>query len=198
MFNGIIYQQGTVSKFSKLNAGTKIYIKSKLKLDKKDIGSSIACDGVCLTLVSKRKDLLEFYLSKESINKSKFKYLKIGQKINLELPLKYGQDISGHICQGHVDCTSLLKKIKKMGKSIVLEFKIGNKFSKYLIPKASILINGVSLTISKIKGNNFQIWCIPHTLKLTNLSNLKVNDIVNIEIDILSKYVKKFYENKKV
>ena len=198
MFNGIIYQQGTVSKFSKLNTGTKIFIKSKLKLDKKDIGSSIACDGVCLTLVSKRKDLLEFYLSKESINKSKFKYLKIGQKVNLELPLKYGQDISGHICQGHVDCTSLLKKIKKVGKSIVLEFKIENKFSKYLIPKASILINGVSLTISKIKGNNFQIWCIPHTLKLTNLSNLKVNDIVNIEIDILSKYVKKFYENKKV
>ena len=198
MFNGIIYQQGTVSKFSKLNTGTKIFIKSKLKLDKKDIGSSIACDGVCLTLVSKRKDLLEFYLSKESINKSKFKYVKIGQKINLELPLKYGQDISGHICQGHVDCTSLLKKIKKVGKSIVLEFKIENKFSKYLIPKASILINGVSLTISKIKGNNFQIWCIPHTLKLTNLSNLKVNDIVNIEIDILSKYVKKFYENKKV
>ena len=198
MFNGIIYQQGTVSKFSKLNSGTKIFIKSKLKLDKKDIGSSIACDGVCLTLVSKRKNLLEFYLSKESINKSKFKNLKIGQKINLELPLKYGQDISGHICQGHVDCTSLLKKIKKVGKSIVLEFKIENKFSKYLIPKASILINGVSLTISKIKGNNFQIWCIPHTLKLTNLSNLKVNDIVNIEIDILSKYVKKFYENKKV
>ena len=198
MFNGIIYQQGTVSKFSKLNVGTKIFIKSKLKLDKKNIGSSIACDGVCLTLVSKRKDLLEFYLSKESINKSKFKYLKIGQKINLELPLKYGQDISGHICQGHVDCTSLLKKIKKVGKSIVLEFKIENKFSNYLIPKASILINGVSLTISKIKGNNFQIWCIPHTLKLTNLSNLKVNDIVNIEIDILSKYVKKFYENKKV
>ena len=198
MFNGIIYQQGTVSKFSKSNSGTKIFIKSKLKLDKKDIGSSIACDGVCLTLVSKKKDLLEFYLSKESINKSKFKRLKIGQKINLELPLKYGQDISGHICQGHVDCTSLLKKIKKVGKSIVLEFKIENKFSKYLIPKASILINGVSLTISKIKGNNFQIWCIPHTLKLTNLSNLKVNDIVNIEIDILSKYVKKFYENKKI
>ena len=92
----------------------------------------------------------------------------------------------------------MLKKIKKVGKSIVFEFKIEKKFSQYLIPKASILVNGVSLTISKISGNNFQIWCIPHTLKLTNLSNLKVNDIVNIEIDILSKYVKKFYENKKI
>ena len=198
MFNGIIYQHGTVSKFSKSNLGTKIFIKSKLKLNNKDVGSSIACDGVCLTLVSKRNDILEFYLSKESINKSKFKHLKIGQKVNLELPLKYGQDISGHICKGHVDCTSLLKKIKKIGKSIVFEFKIEKKFSKYLIPKASILINGVSLTISKIERSNFQIWCIPHTLKLTNLSNLKVNDIVNVEIDILSKYVKKFYENKKI
>ena len=75
-------------------------------------------------MVSKRNNLLEFYLSKESVNKSKFKNLKIGQKINLELPLKYGQDISGHICQGHVDCTSSLKKIKKVGKSIVFEFKI--------------------------------------------------------------------------
>ena len=198
MFNGIIYQQGTISKFTKLSTGMKIFVNSKLRLNKKDIGSSVACDGVCLTIVSKKKNLLEFYLSKESINKSKFKNLKIGQKINLELPLKYGQDISGHICQGHVDCTSLLKKIKKVGKSIVFEFKIENKFSKYLIPKASILINGVSLTISKIMGNNFQIWCIPHTLKLTNLSNLKVNDIVNVEIDILSKYVKKFYENRKI
>ena len=128
MFNGIIYQQGTVSKFSKLNTGTKIFIKSKLKLDKKDIGSSIACDGVCLPLVSKRKDLLEFYLSKESINKSKFKYLKIGQKINLELPLKYGQDISGHICQGHVDTVSKVKNIKKVDKSLVFEFKIAKNF----------------------------------------------------------------------
>ena len=87
MFNGIIYQQGTISNFIKLSTGTKIFVKSKLKLNKKDIGSSIACDGVCLTLVSKRKNLLEFYLSKESINKSKFKHLKIGQKINLDFLL---------------------------------------------------------------------------------------------------------------
>ena len=123
MFNGIIYQQGTISKFAKLSTGTKIFVNSKLKLNKRDIGTSIACDGVCLTLVSKKKGLLEFYLSKESINKSKFKHLQIGQKLNLELPLKYGQNISGHICQGHVDYTSLLKKIKKVGKSIVFEFK---------------------------------------------------------------------------
>ena len=198
MFNGIIFNQGKIKKIIKRQKGSNLFLKSNLKLSKKDLGVSICCDGVCLTLISLQNKLLEFYLSKETIKRSKFNKINLNDNINLELPLKYGQDISGHICQGHVDCTSLLKKIKKVGKSIVLEFKIENKFSKYLIPKASILINGVSLTISKIKGNNFQIWCIPHTLKLTNLSSLKVNDIVNIEIDILSKYVKKFYENKKV
>ena len=192
MFNGIIYQQGTVSKFSKLNTGTKIFIKSKLKLDKKDVGSSIACDGVCLTLVSKRKDLLEFYLSKESINKSKFKHLKIGQKINLELPLKFGQDISGHICQGHVDTTSKIINIYKKGASRILEFSVNKKYKKILIEKASILINGISLTISKITKKGFEVWIIPHTLKLTNLSNIKINSIVNVEFDILSKYVKNY------
>ena len=197
MFNGIIYQQGTISNFIKLSTGTKIFVKSKLKLNKKDIGSSIACDGVCLTLVSKRNNLLEFYLSKESINKSKFKYLKIGQKINLELPLKYGQDISGHICQGHVDTVSKVKNIKKVDKSLVFEFKIAKNFKKLLVQKASILINGVSLTISKIKKESFEIWAIPHTLKLTNLSNIIKNDFVNVEIDILSKYTKKFINEKK-
>ena len=198
MFNGIIFNQGVVKKIVKRPKGINLFIGSKINLSSKNIGASIACDGVCLTLISVKKKILEFYLSNETLNKSKFKMIKVGDMINLEESLKYGTRISGHICQGHVDCTSLLKKIKKVGKSIVLEFKIENKFSKYLIPKASILINGVSLTISKIKGNNFQIWCIPHTLKLTNLSSLKVNDIVNIEIDILSIYVKKFYENKKV
>ena len=198
MFNGIIFNQGKIKKITSTKKGINLFLKSNLKLSKKDLGISICCDGVCLTLISIKKNILEFYLSKETINRSKFNKIKINDIINLELPMKYGQKISGHICQGHVDCTSLLKKIKKVGKSIVFEFKIENKFSKYLIPKASILINGVSLTISKIIGNNFQIWCIPHTLKLTNLSNLKVNDIVNIEIDILSKYVKKFYENKKI
>ena len=93
MFNGIIYQQGTISKFTKLNTGTKIFIKSKLKLNKKDIGSSIACDGVCLTLISIKSKLIEFYLSNETLKRSKFKSIKIGDHINLELPLKRGQKI---------------------------------------------------------------------------------------------------------
>ena len=123
--------------------------------------------------------------------------LKNSDKINLELPLKYGTKISGHICQGHVDTVSKVTNITKVDKSLIYEFSINKAFYKYLVEKASILVNGVSLTISKIKRNKFEIWVIPHTLKLTNLVALKKNDLVNIEIDILSKYVKKFINEKK-
>ena len=192
MFNGIIYNQGIVKKILISKKGISIFIYSKIPVNKKRIGISISCDGVCLTLVSIKKNILEFYLLKETINRSRFKYLKIGDKINLELPLKYGQDISGHICQGHVDTTSKIINIYKKGASRILEFSVNKKYKKILIEKASILINGISLTISKITKKGFEVWIIPHTLKLTNLSNIKINSIVNVEFDILSKYVKNY------
>ena len=192
MFNGIIFNNGKVKKILVTNKGKSLFIFSKLPLTKKNIGMSIACDGVCLTLVSVKKGILEFYLLNETINRSKFKNIKIGDSINLELPLKYGQDISGHICQGHIDTTSKIVNISKKGSSRVLEFEVNKKYKKVLIEKASILINGVSLTISKITKKGFQVWLIPHTLKLTNLSNIKINTVVNIEFDILSKYVKNY------
>tara|TARA_Y100001936_G_C15894117_1_gene569632 strand:+ start:332 stop:916 length:585 start_codon:yes stop_codon:yes gene_type:complete len=192
MFNGIIYNQGKIKKILVNKKGKSIFLYSKLKIKKKNIGMSLACDGVCLTLVSAKKNILEFYLLHETINRSKFKYIKVGDIINLELPLKYGQDISGHICQGHVDTTSKVLNITKKGASKILEFGVNKKYKKLLIEKASILINGVSLTISKITKSGFEIWLIPHTLKLTNLSNIKIKSIVNIEFDILSKYIKNY------
>tara|TARA_Y100000590_G_C15710609_1_gene1010128 strand:+ start:2013 stop:2606 length:594 start_codon:yes stop_codon:yes gene_type:complete len=197
MFNGIIFNSGQICKINRRNKGINLFLKSSLNLKHKDIGSSISLDGVCLTLISVNRKIIEFYLSKETINKSKFKNATIGDKINIELPLKYGQNISGHICQGHVDTIAEVSKIKKVDKSKVFEFKIPNKFKKSLVEKASILVNGVSLTISKLTSNRFEIWVIPHTLKLTNLSNLKKKDLVNIEIDILSKYIKKLFNEKK-
>ena len=197
MFNGIIFNQGKIKKIINRKKGSNLFLKSNLKLSKKDLGVSICCDGVCLTLVSLKNGILEFYLSKETIKRSKFNKIRLNDNINLELPLKYGQKISGHVCQGHVDTTAKVKKISIVDKSFIYEFLIPKKFKKFLIEKASILINGVSLTISKITNRGFQIWAIPHTLKLTNLKDLKKNDIVNIEIDILSKYVKKFINEKK-
>ena len=141
MFNGIIYKTGKIKKISKSIKGLNIFINSKLNLNKKNLGMSISCDGVCLTLISVKNKLFEFYLSNETIKKSKFKNLKVGDQINLELPLKYGQDISGHICQGHVDTTAKLSNISKQNKSIIFKFKINRNYIKDLVQKASFLIN---------------------------------------------------------
>ncbi len=197
MFNGIIFNNGKVNKVLKRSKGINIFLKTNLKLNNKDIGISIACDGVCLTLISIKNKLLEFYLSNETIVRSNFKNIKTGKMLNLELPLKYKQKISGHICQGHVDCVGKVLSIKKVDKSYQFRFSIPSTFKKDLITKASISINGISLTISKILSNSFEIWVIPHTYKLTNLSDLKKNSLVNIEIDILSKYVKNYLNDKK-
>jgi len=198
MFNGIIYNQGVVTKIIKRPKGLNVFIyKSDFKLSSKNIGLSVACDGVCLTLISYKSKVMEFYLSKETIKRSKFKFLKIKDVINLELPLKYGTKISGHICQGHVDTVGKVSDIKKIDKSYLFNFIITPKEKKQLIEKASICVNGISLTISKITKKGFQIWIIPHTYNETNLIALKKNSLVNIEIDILSKYVRNYFNEKK-
>jgi len=197
MFNGIIFNQGVVAQIKKRPKGINIFVKADLKLTKKNIGVSVACDGVCLTLITITGKLMEFYLSNETLQRSKFKFLKIKDKINLELPLKYGQKISGHICQGHIDTVGKISNIKIIDRSYLFEFEIVKKERINLIEKASVSVNGISLTISKLTKNGFQIWVIPHTFKLTNLSTLKKNSLVNIEIDILSKYVRNYFNEKK-
>jgi riboflavin synthase len=197
MFNGIIFNQGVVTKITKRSKGINIFVKSNLKLNNKDIGVSVACDGVCLTLISIKKHIAEFYLSNETIKRSKFQFLQPKNKINLELPIKYGHKISGHICQGHVDTVGKILTLRKIDKSYLYEIEIIKKERKNLIEKASICVNGISLTISKVTKKGFQIWVIPHTFKLTNLSSLKKRNLVNIEIDILSKYVRNYFNEKK-
>lgn len=195
MFSGIIYNQGIVKDIKKSKRYSKgslvLEISSSIKFNKKDIGESVCCDGVCLTLIRIQKKSFLFYLSKETIDRSTFKKVKIGNRINIEKSIFYGQKISGHYVQGHVDTTAKVKFVKIIGKFWIVEFKIPNNFMKYIVEKASISINGVSLTISKITKSGFQVTVIPHTLKLTNLINLKKGRFVNIEFDIFSKYLLK-------
>ena len=195
MFSGIIYNQGIVKDIKKSKRYSKgslvLEISSNIKFNEKDIGESVCCDGVCLTLIRIQKKSFLFYLSKETIDRSIFKKVKIGNRINIEKSIFYGQKISGHYVQGHVDTTAKVKFVKIIGKFWIVEFKIPNNFMKYIVEKASISINGVSLTISKITKSGFQVTVIPHTLKLTNLINLKKGRFVNIEFDIFSKYLLK-------
>lgn len=193
MFNGIIYNIGKVSFLQKKEKSILLGIRSSLKFSKRDIGSSICCNGVCLTLSNFKKNTSFFYISKETMNRSNFKFIKLGNLINLEKSIVYGRKISGHFIQGHVDATAKIKKITFIDKSWVVKLQLQNiKLSKFLVEKASISINGVSLTISKVKGKNFNLNIIPHSLELTNLKNLRVNDLVNVELDIFAKYIYKF------
>ena len=193
MFNGIIFNTGKVKDIKKKKNSIYIGIQTKIKLNKKDLGSSICCDGVCLTLDKIVKNKIFFYISDETLNRSNFKSLKFNQTINLEKSLSFGKSISGHFIQGHVDTVAKIRKIKFIDKAWVTNFELKDKkLIKFLIEKASISINGVSLTISKIYQNSFEITVIPHTLKLTNLKNLKVNSLVNVELDIFSKYIYKY------
>jgi riboflavin synthase len=193
MFNGIIFNNGKIKLIKKNKNSIFVGIETNLKINKKEIGSSFSCNGVCLTLVKIKKNLIFFYVSNETLAKSNLKYLKINHIINLEYSLVFGQKISGHFIQGHVDTTAKIKKIVSIDKTWVIKLQIfDNNFKKFLVEKASVAINGVSLTVSKVSNNFFEINVIPHTLKLTNLNKLKVNDVVNVELDIFGKYIYKY------
>tara|TARA_B100002003_G_C13987759_1_gene477400 strand:- start:69 stop:659 length:591 start_codon:yes stop_codon:yes gene_type:complete len=196
MFSGIIKNTGTISKIYKRKNDCILEILSKIKFSRNELGSSISCSGVCLTVEKFNKNLVNFYVSKETLKKTIFKSSKKGDVINLEKSLKYGHRISGHFVQGHIDTTASVFKIYYLGKSWLINFKIPKKYRKYLIQKASITINGVSLTISKLLKNGFQISIIPETLKFTNLVYLKEKSLVNVELDVLGKYIKNFIKDR--
>jgi len=196
MFSGIIKNTGRVKKINKKNNNTTLEIFSNIKLKKDEVGSSISCSGACLTVETYHKNSIRFFISKETLSKTIFKSSKKGDKINLEKPLKYGERISGHFVQGHVDTTSSIKKINIIGKSWLINFQLTKKYRRLIVSKGSITINGVSLTIAKVLRSGFQVAIIPKTLKLTNLINLKEGDIVNVEFDVLGKYIKSFMKLK--
>ena len=196
MFNGIIKNTGRVKKINKKNNNTTLEIFSNIKLKKDEVGSSISCSGACLTVETYHKNSIRFFISKETLSKTIFKSSKKGDKINLEKPLKYGERISGHFVQGHVDTTSSIKKINIIGKSWLINFQLTKKYRRLIVSKGSIAINGVSLTIAKVLRSGFQVAIIPKTLKLTNLINLKEGDVVNVEFDVLGKYIKSFMKLK--
>ena len=193
MFNGIIYNQGIIKAIKRspkyVKGSLVIEVSSNIRFKKSDIGESVCCDGVCLTLIRIKKKSFLFYLSKETLKRSNFKFIKIGKSINIEKSLTHGQKVSGHYVQGHVDTTGKIKSISIIDKSWNIKVSIPSKFKKYIISKGSISINGVSLTISSVIKEGFILTIIPHTLKLTNLINLKPNNLVNLEFDIFSKYL---------
>ena len=191
MFTGIIQGLAKVTDFS---SGT-LRLTTDLNLDDCKIGSSISCNGVCLTVIDINKENNKFYLvtdvSEETINRTNFNFKSLNSKnINLEKSLKIGDEISGHFVYGHIDSTTKILDIKKLKNSWMFVFeKIFGDKSMYIVEKASIAINGISLTIANLDDNLFSVSVIPHTFLNTNLQYSNINDLVNVEFDYLARFI---------
>ena len=195
MFTGIISHLGRVESIEGAKfafSAPASFIKSLRK------GSSVAVNGVCLTLKnspSGRKFNVD--LMQESIRRTSFSDLKEGDSVNLELAMKADRRFEGHIVQGHIDCTAKLGSVKKQGNSRLLAFAVPNLLTKYIAEKGSIAVNGISLTVIGAKGNQFTVGIIPHTWENTMLKQLKTGDKVNVEVDIIAKYLERLVKNVK-
>ena len=196
MFTGIIEEIGKVVSFKKSAHGADLKISAKTVLEDVKLGESIAVNGVCETVVAFDNTTFEVNVSDETLRVSNLSNLKQGDFVNLERALKLSDRLSGHIVSGHVDLTTKFIKKEKLGEFYNMEFAVTPDFRKYIVKKGSITINGISLTIADIKPESFVVAVIPHTFENTNLKELKNNDIVNIEIDILVKYIENFVVGK--
>ncbi len=196
MFTGIIQNTAKLNQIVNKNNNYTFVLESNLRLIKKDIGTSIAIDGVCLTLTkirkqSESKKKLFFNISPETLKISSLQNKGVGTILNLEKSLKFGDEIAGHFLQGHVDDTGKILSVNKNKNSWIFWIKFKSKFKKYLVSKGSIAINGVSLTINEIKNSSIRVDIIPHTFDKTNFKFLKKNMDVNLEYDLLMKFLKK-------
>ncbi len=190
MFSGIIQTTSKASTIEKDNEGLSLTFKKQIGFTPK-LGNSVSVDGICSTIEKVGKNNFSFYFMPETLKRTNIIYAGRDHLFNLELPLTPNGLISGHLVNGHVDTTSKVKSIISEGNSIQIKFQIDPKFTKYIIYKGSITVNGVSLTVVTANPHSFSVCLIPFTLKNTNLGKLKIGDIVNIEVDLIAKYLEK-------
>ncbi|KAG2471897.1 MAG: Riboflavin synthase [Nitrosopumilales archaeon] len=194
MFTGIIEGIGKVIKINK-NTTNRSALHLMVDLGKHSkglkIGQSVALNGVCLSVTKISKNKCSFEMIDETIKKTDLGNLKVGGIVNIERSLKVGDRMEGHFVLGHVDGVGIIKKIEKKPKEIKLWFEIPKKLSKYVVKKGSIALDGISLTVVDVKKNNASVCLIPHTMNVTNFNSKKISDKINIETDILGKYILK-------
>lgn len=202
MFTGIISEVGYISTLKKSDNSDliiEIAINHHNLLPNLKIGCSISCNGICLTLIEKKiiKDKLiaSFQASIETQNKTTISNWKLNQAINIEFSLKIGDEIGGHMVLGHIDTIVNVTNIVQINESWIFTFKLPINFVKHIAVKGSVTINGTSLTVNNIDNDTFSVNIIPHTYQNTNFNAIKVNDMVNIEIDMISRYLERLITN---
>jgi riboflavin synthase len=191
MFTGLIEEVGSVIAVAAGNNGTELKIAAPHLATKMRSGDSVAINGCCLTVSSRRGNTLGFDLLAETIARTNLKYLQRGDSVNLERALGAKERLGGHFVQGHVDCVSPVLAFQKSGPDFRLEIELPVKFAHYVAFKGSIAVNGISLTVAEILPKSFVAWIVPYTKKHTNLDRAQAGDLMNLEFDILAKYVER-------
>jgi riboflavin synthase len=190
MFTGIITAIGIVAEMSpKDGGGIRMSIKTPWECEKIELGASIACSGICLTIVGRKGDCFSVDVSEESLSVSSLKNWKAGQNINLERALGMGDELGGHIVSGHVDGLAEILDLHEDGDSHGLKFRVPDALAPMIAPKGSVALDGVSLTVNEVDRNDFSVMIIPHTWSHTTLGERKVGDTINLEVDMLARYV---------
>ncbi len=192
MFTGLVEEVGKVLSVRKSAYGAILTVESAL--GDVEIGDSVAVNGACLTVVGIRQNTLSFELSPETLERTNLKYLKVGDFVNLERALRLGDRLGGHIVQGHVDFTARIVSFRDLGKHRELVIEIPESWRKYFVEKGSVALDGISLTVNSIRGNRLSINVIPHTYENTNLRFRKVGELLNVETDVIGKYVINYLE----
>jgi len=195
MFTGIITDIGKVRALEK-KGDTRIEITTHYNTDSIDIGASICCSGACLTVIEKKDSWFAVEASGETLSKTVLGSWALNTPINLERALKVGDEMGGHVVSGHVDGIAQVTDIYKEGDSLRVNFKTGDMLKRYVAPKGSITLNGVSLTINEVEGSCFGVNLVPHTQVETTLGKLSTGEMVNVEIDMLARYIARLLENQ--
>ena len=191
MFTGIIETLGTVLGVSRADQGTRLVVVPDIRFEGLRQGDSVAVNGVCLTVVEIDEERLGFDVSAETLSRTSLGEIRGGAKVNLERPLTLSARLGGHLVQGHVDGTGRLEQITPSGDGFVIRISFPTQLSRYIVEKGSISVDGISLTVASLRADWFEIAIIPHTWRVTNLSSLSPGSQVNLEVDVIAKYVEK-------
>ncbi len=189
MFTGIIEELVKVVKIESLKGNSVLTVKADKVKESTKIGDSIAVNGVCLTVTKIEKDNLSFEAIPETLNKTNLKFLKVSDLVNLERALKINERIGGHLLSGHIDTVGIIRKKGFALGGYKFEIAVDKDLIAYIVPRGSIAVDGISLTVGEVKGNIFSVYIIPHTLKETTLGFKAASSYVNIEVDMLGRYV---------
>ena len=194
MFTGLIEEVGSVLGIHATDRGTRLQVAAPRLAEAVRVGDSIAVNGCCLTVAAFRSEQLSFDLLAETLERTNLKSLRQESRVNLERALAADGRLGGHFVQGHVDCAAHIVALEKNGADHRLEIELPADFAHYIAHKGSIAVNGISLTVAELSENSFAVWIIPHTRSQTNLDTARADDLVNLEFDLIAKYLERMLD----